>query len=496
MRRWRTRFSPAWFAGADLQILDQTPSEKPFYNALGSTVFLLACANGFAISIAGGYMLGIPATHLWWLGLGWTVILCCGVERLVLQFPSTRPRWLPLGLSQRLALSLLIAVLLGEPLMLRINQDAINNQLSIVQTIATRAAASSAAKAHGPRIAADRSQIAAIREHEATLTNQIEHYKFLSSCEADTSSCSTTGKVGCGTYCQHYARMANSLTAQLNTMKPQDNAQITVLRRDISRQRALEQTELVGQSTAIERNSGLIAREEALTAIEKAHPEVSAEVWFWRFLFLTLDLLPLGAKVLRMFATDSPYEALAAAARKKDGVEATRQNEASRVEEELIGEQGRADIDFGRIRISLDNERRIAGEEAGSTPAESALGGKAPRHAGADRPHVSAYSLGKFVDEMSPHETHRIAVDPRLARAGRVGTVLVAALAFMTAMLWLLAHATIAGEWIVFIALGVVASLGVFTKWYVSAPRWALRPILATLVLGLSLPVVIVVMNL
>jgi hypothetical protein len=197
-----------------------------------------------------------------------------------------------------------------------------------------------------------------------------------------------------------------------------------------------------------------------------------------------------------MFATDSPYEALAAAARKKDDVEATRQNEASRVEEELIGEQGQADIDFGRIRISLDNERRIAAEEAGSTPAGTAPGGGAHRHAGADRPRVSAYSLGELVDEMSPHETQRIAVDPRLARAGRVGTVLVAALAFLLGMFSLLAHATIAGEWLVFIALGVVTGLGAFTKWYASAPQWALRPILATLVLGLTLPVVIVVMNL
>ena len=490
----RPLFSFAWFTGADLRILARVPSERVFYNALGLSVVLLACGNGAALAIAVGYMLHRSAGHFWWLGLGWTLILACGIERLILQVPSTRRRWLPVVLVPRVALSLFLAVQLGEPLMLAMNQGAIDNRISIVQTQAIRAAGKSAENAHSKAIAADESANAKIQQQRNYLTGRIEHFRFRSQCEANTPDCSYTHQPGCQTWCQHFAHLEAMYKGQLATLSAK--SRIGALNKRIAAQQGAAAAEANGRAQKIKNDDGLIAREEALSAIEKAHPVVGAEAWFLRLLFLTLDLLPLSMKILRMLATESPYEALAAAARKSDGVQATRENEASRIEEERIAEQARADVDFDRIRISLENERRIAAEEAGSTAAGAAQSDGAHRHAGADGPRVSAYSLGEFVNEMSPHENQRIAVDPRLARAGRVGTVLVAALALMTAMFWLLAHATIAGEWLVFIALGVVASLGVFTKWYVSAPRWALRPILASLVLGLSLPVVIVVMNL
>jgi hypothetical protein len=349
----------AWFAGVDMRLLAQTPSEWSFYDALGKTVFLLACGSGLAMAVAAGYMLDVSASHVAWLGIVWTAIVSGGIERLVLQLPSTKKRWLPVVLIPRLALSLLLAVQLGEPLMLKINEGEISNFLSTAKVTATHAAIAKAENEFKPIIKADNDAIAAIQAKEKALQDKIEHYRFLSACEKDTPSCSHTGMVGCATYCQHYAHLAAQAEAQLDARKPHDTKTIKNLRADIAAKTNAMNGEIGSRQNAIDSDTGLLAREHALASLEKASPEVAAEVWFLRLLFITLDLLPLAAKVLRPLTTELPYEALADAARRNETLGATRMNEAARVEERRILDQARADIEVNKIRINLDMARRI-----------------------------------------------------------------------------------------------------------------------------------------
>src|SRR5205085_5890255 len=107
------------------------------------------------------------------------------------------------------------------------------NALSMTRTVATHGAIAKADAQYQPKIDADKAKIASITVHEQTLKNKVEHFRFLSSCEADTPICSTTGKMGCSTYCQHYARLAVELQAELNSIKPQDARTIRSLRADI-----------------------------------------------------------------------------------------------------------------------------------------------------------------------------------------------------------------------------------------------------------------------
>src|SRR5205085_4130145 len=141
----------------------------------------------------------------------------------------------------------------------------------------------------------------------------------------------TTGRTGCFTYCQHYARLEDEARARLEALKPQDTKAIAALRADIATKKNAIKAEIALRKKAIHQNTGLLAREHALTSLEKTHPEVAAEVWFLRLFFVALDLLPLGAKVLRLLTTDSPYEAVVEAARRKDGLGATGTNQAVRV---------------------------------------------------------------------------------------------------------------------------------------------------------------------
>lgn len=481
---------PSWFTGADLRVLAKAPSDWVFYNALGLLVVLIACGNGFAMAVAVGYMLGEPVRNVWWVGVGWALVMACGVERVMLQLTVTRRRWLVLVLAPRIALSLLLAVQFGEPVMLRINQDAINAQMTNSQAAQAKAARTRASESFGPLIVADVNKINALRAKEAALRSGIEKYTFLSACEANTPSCSSTGRFGCGTYCEHYARLADQFRGRLAELKPE--AQIATLQADIRRLARLEKSQVATGVKAIDQNTGLIAREEALSTIEQQHPTVAYEVWFWRFFFLTLDLAALMAKVWRVLI-GSAYELLAAAGRRADRVEALRRDESSRVEEELIGEQGRADVEAGRIRIALENEHRIREEEAKF--GAGASDGFTARPAANGKP-LGAYSLTELVGDMHPHERERVAVDPRLARAGRLGTALMGAVALATWLISWLTNTSVAGTWVASGAFALAVGLGVFTKWYASAPRWALRPIFATLLVGLVMPIFVAAMNL
>jgi hypothetical protein len=384
----------------------------------------------------------------------------------------------------------MLAVQFGEPVMLRINQDAINAEMTNSQAAQAEAVRTRASESFGPLIATDEDKINALRAQETTLRSSIEKYTFLSACEANTPSCSTTGRFGCGAYCKHYARLADRLRVRLAELKPE--AQITALQADTRRLGRLEKSQIATGVQAIGQNTGLIAREEALSAIEQQHPSAAYEVWFWRIFFLTLDLGALMAKVWRVLI-GSPYELLAAAGRRADRVEALRRDEASRVDEELIGEQGRADVEVGRIRIALENEHRIREEEAkfGASAGGSFIPGST-----ANGEAVRAYSLTQLVDEMHSHERERVAVDSRLARAGRLGTALMGAVAIATWLISWLANTSVGGTWVASGAFALAVALAAFTKWYASAPRWALRPIFATLLVGLVMPIFVLVVNL
>lgn len=216
--RWR-RFSLAPLAGADLNVLRRAPSERGFYEALGGMVLLISCASGFAVCLAISYALQVPATRVWWLGAAWTLIMALGVERFVLQIAPAKPHWLLVGLLPRLGLSVLVAIGM-EPLILRLNQSEINGYLTTHTNAAIRAMTTGVAHHYEPLIASNYRQIADLRSHLEARTNTIEHFRFLSQCEATTRSCSTTKQLGCGAYCGHYRRVAEHTEAQLRREEP------------------------------------------------------------------------------------------------------------------------------------------------------------------------------------------------------------------------------------------------------------------------------------
>ena len=415
-REGRRPFHASWFCGARSDLLALCPSEVAFYNGLGVAVLLTALLSGTAFAVVGGYVLSKPAWQMVPFALVWAVLIL-NCDRMLQMLTTTRRHFA--ALLPRLVISIVIGILLAEPLTLVIFQREISRQVAIDTQSQIEAQTRSITYFYSGPIATAKSELAAINDREALLQGEVLHYQFLGSCEAGDTSCSTTHKLGCGPFCQHDKAEAGSLQSQLNAMRAQDAGQVAALRSQIATLSQRSSSETTQSLAAVTSGNGLLAREDALSRLMASHSTVLFAVWLIRLALVLLDLLPLIIKYLHLTDGGSAYERLAAAHRRREGVEADRVGAASDVELARIADQAAADIDLNRARIEADRVRKL-----GDFDRDVAYGFR--DHAAPGLPLVSTPRLSDLIDSAIPHESMKVAVPPRLRRGALVGLALAA----------------------------------------------------------------------
>ena len=75
----------------------------------------MACVTGFAVAVAGSGWWNIPITHILWLGAVWTAVICI-IDRLIYKSFGTSRRANLLLAVPRAALSVMLALVLGLPM--------------------------------------------------------------------------------------------------------------------------------------------------------------------------------------------------------------------------------------------------------------------------------------------------------------------------------------------------------------------------------------------
>lgn len=473
-------FRMAWFAGIDLRILARVPSEQAFFSALGSTVVLVSCLSGFAAFLAVGYALQEPALQFIWIGIGWAAILAFGIERLILQLPMTGSWWtLALSLAWRVVLSILIALLLSEPLVLRINEDEVNAQLSKENRIAIRNAKEEVQSYYDKRIADTRKELRETRDRRTELRQKQTKFERKSLEEGET---------GCGAACLAFATTAHELQVRRETVEQRNDRRRPELYQKLGELRDDRAKAEKQGERAVERGNGLWARIGALQGVIRANPGQESEVWVLRFFFLFLDLLPLVAKCFHTLRRgSSPYEERLASSLRQDALPAKAEEANADVVERRFEEQARADMEVDRAIIMFDADRRIA--EAGG-PDNTGGGGLA-----VDTTPVSAWKLRDYAEAAESHEGQPVDVRPELRRGGLIGVGLIAALAVLGTIWSAVAGQTMAGMWLVVAALCATVALALATHGFRRAPAWGLWSIHATFFVGLALPFVVTALN-
>ena len=360
-RHGRRRLGWAWFAGADTRVLELVPSERSFLDAQGLVIVAMACVTGFAVAVAGSGWWNVPITNILWLGVVWTIVICI-VDRLIYKsFGTSRKANLMLAVP-RAALSLMLALVLGLPMVQFIFKPSISNQLTQTSAVEQKDARRAALTFYEPKIKQATAQIAAIQAGETTLENRISKFTRLSGCENNEPSCSHTHRTGCGHWCQYYARQASTARATLERNRVVDRTKIAALRAKIGDWQRSEATETRTRVDAISHDQDLLARAQALATIERQHPEVSRYVLFVLGLFVCLDLVALVMKLSHLLVGGAVYEEVAAELRERDRLEAHRLREETALLRKRISGEASADAAVDEVRIVAERTRRIAAE--------------------------------------------------------------------------------------------------------------------------------------
>jgi hypothetical protein len=125
-------------------------------------------------------------------------------------------------------------------------------------------------------------------------------------------------------------------------------------------------TETKARVDAIANDQDLLA--QALSAIEKQHPEVSTYILFVLGLFVCLDLIALVMKLSHLMVSGAVYEEVAAAMREQDRLEAHRLREQAAVLRERITGEARNESAVDQARFEVERARGIAKEQDELTP--------------------------------------------------------------------------------------------------------------------------------
>jgi hypothetical protein len=328
-------------SGARSEVLARCPTERIKFQTLG-WVILITCGMAtvsmwFALTSALGFnaIFSLPLALLWGL-------IIMGIDRwLVTSMPLDGKRKLVLALP-RLALALLLGSLISTPIVLRVFESEINNQVSIIKenneaqfltsqqnsSIQTRVAKWQKTVTNLEQVIDSRGAEAINPANDAEvqgLTTQLSSERTVAASDYKAWQCQLYG--GCGS-----PKGSGPLAAASQKRYEADEAQITNLTGEIqTREQALQANDTNSQANRLqqaqsslpaakaqlsaaqaEENSllsnfqgtnsstnGLLIRLKALDQLSAGNSTLQAARILLFLLFLTIELLPVTVKLLQ-----------------------------------------------------------------------------------------------------------------------------------------------------------------------------------------------------
>lgn len=457
-----------WFAGADLGALRESSTDRVFYASLGACTLALCCLNGLMLMIAVSFVTGGgSAWRLWYVAVIWAIIMS-SVERLVLQMPAGSAKGL-LGVAiPRVALSILLALAISEVATLQIYAPEIRSVLSQQHAQAVRDADKTVQNTYEPKIYAANDDIARLQANQRIVAQRIVRYDLRANTARTTSG-------ACAIRCGYYAGLAQNARLRLQSMADRNRLRIAGDRALIGRLQSEGSALAANRRKAINADSGLLARVDALSTLQTGHGAVTFQVWVIRLLLVVLDLVPMTAKLTRALTLRSAYDKNVEGRRAEESLLGETRLEGARTEQSRVADEGRA----ARRR---NRSRADAQEFTNQTNFTHAADSQS-------RPPIEGQSLTTFASHMEDWDTRPIRTPEGLLRGGLIGLAAIAVT--LVACILLRANGTL------LVVATFVAAAGLFakTRGFRVASATGLRAIFATLVTGMAMPFAVLLLN-
>ena len=399
----------AWLGGADKTVLKKVPQARSRFAQMGGVLLTTAGIAVVSMTFALHDAVKAPWAVAGFLGFLWGGVILNLDRLLVLSIGATRDkRNMLLMALPRLAMAIVLAVVISTPLVLRIFQSDINNQLFIMHQEASAQQKTLEANSNeqhevnqlnaeiaadnrilagnlpvnvtNPQLQTAQARVTALQSQESqqqtTVDNDIEAYQ----CElygSGPNCAGATDKQGKGPiyeakYLRYQQDLAtlNTTKAQLKTAIAQENAvekqlassQASTLKRDQTAAAAalpglnkslakinafLQQQDAAG--TAVNNaNTGLLAQISALFAASGNSLALTLSHLSVFLLFFLIEILPVTVKLLLNLEKENPYESVV----KKNNNEIIDEMKIKRAETRQISEQK------SQVRIAVEADMR------------------------------------------------------------------------------------------------------------------------------------------
>jgi hypothetical protein len=290
-------------SGADVQILEQCPSEKSKYAGIGATIFFTgifaAMASAYALfTVFDSYWVSIP------LGLLWGLMIF-NLDRYIVS--SMRKEARPLReiftALPRIILAIVISIVIAKPLELKIFAKEIEPELIIMEQQVYAKQEAESKNRFAPTLIQLRQDVQNFKSEIKEKLDQRDALRLAAQQEADGTGGSKVKNLG-PIYKVKKAD-ADKAEAELNSLFQLNSGKIKVLEGQITQTESDMQAEV--KSLTHSKLNGPAARMEALDRLT----EQSSAMWwahvFIIILFLVIESAPI---IVKLISRSGPYDSL------------------------------------------------------------------------------------------------------------------------------------------------------------------------------------------
>jgi Domain of unknown function (DUF4407) len=413
----------AWLGGANKEILDKVPQERARFVQMAGVLLTTASIAVFSMIFALHNGVKAPLVPAVFLGLVWGVIILNLDRFLVLSMGSDRHKWRLLGLTvPRFALAVVLSLVISTPLVLRIFQSDINQQLFIMReqqsakNAALEANTSEAQQAKAlmtkintdqailnghlpvavisPQLQADQAQVTKLQAADQSAYQAEVAANETWQCELDGQTCEgASGQAGNGARAKAKQQLYQEAEATYNSAQSQLQAaqnkektdeaafapkqqnrinqlissaqkQVPKLQAQYNALEAQLQATAANGAEVNNANTGILAQLQALSEASSRNSSLAGARLAVLALFFLIEMLPVTVKFLLNLGPPSPYEVVAKL-KEDEAIDTAR---AKRVESRRIEERR------SEVRINVEDDMRRREEELGKRANEHVTG--------------------------------------------------------------------------------------------------------------------------
>lgn len=308
-----------WSSGANLEILNQVPTEKSKYFGIGGTIIFTALMASFA----GGYafytafkntLLSIP------FGIFWGCLIFNLDRYIVASFgvgdgKKTISKQELIEAAPRLAMAIVLGFVISTPLELKLFEKEINAKIDADISVVKTGIVNNAA--NDPQIISFKTEKFKLEKDISTRQTIIDKKKtFWEQSDKDKNDEWNTGKfsgkIGKGGYFEDLKKKADNAEVdyhkkeqEFNDLNSKSYERIRQIDNNISIREEELRSDVANQQTIQSQNDGLLARLSALSALTSKEWTLLFSKWLITILFIFIEIAPI---LFKMMTERGPYD--------------------------------------------------------------------------------------------------------------------------------------------------------------------------------------------